>query len=393
MGKSTEKRIPWLKLGLAAIATQGLYFSMAHLAGEANRTRSQIFEETLPYFALWAALWVLFAFALSAVRNRAGKGVTLFVFITSFAFRTTLIPGEGFHNETPTGWFVDPGVNPLMTVSKKLGFELPRESTVTVKVIAAGADLAALALMAGLLKTAGLSPALSAAHGWNPLAVKESAASGRLVTLGLLFLVITIRALQKSSKWKAAMSYGTSLMAGLWTAACAPMMIRSLTASASVAALMAVSGWAWVGLNSIDVMSVPYIGSSLLPATVGVAGVVLTRNPLYPTVFCFALWLALVLFRAFRRRLESRDFPREMLFALGGLLMVLPQVYPWYFIPLSFFSAFSGNRGWLIFTTTAPLTYLAYGNGEWNGWSFWLAFAQYFPAYFVLVFDWLGKKG
>ena len=39
-----------------------------------------------------------------------------------------------------------------------------------------------------------------------------------------------------------------------------------------------------------------------------------------------------------------------------------------------------------MFTLLAPLSYLAFGDGEWN---FWLGFVQYFPAYASLVFVWL----
>ena len=72
--------------------------------------------------------------------------------------------------------------------------------------------------------------------------------------------------------------------------------------------------------------------------------------------------------------------------------MVSPQVLPWCFLPVAYFAAFSRNRGWLLFTATAPLTYFAFQEGRWIDWSFWLGFLQYFPAYFALVFSWLGGR-
>ena len=109
-------------------------------------------------------------------------------------------------------------------------------------------------------------------------------------------------------------------------------------------------------------------------------------------VLCFGVWLAVVLYRAFRSRRETGKIPGEALLALGGFLMVSPHVLPWHFIPVAYFAAFSRNPGWLVFTATAPLTYLAFQNGQWSGWSFWLGFLQYSPAYFALIFGWLGRS-
>jgi hypothetical protein len=103
-------------------------------------------------------------------------------------------------------------------------------------------------------------------------------------------------------------------------------------------------------------------------------------------------WLIVIFYRAVHLRPRPAELPLEALLAIGGLWMVSPWVLPWFFVPVAYFSAFSRNQGWLVFTATAPLTYLAFGEGDWSGWSFWLGCAQYFPAYFALIFGWLGKS-
>ena len=172
-------------------------------------------------------------------------------------------------------------------------------------------------------------------------------------------------------------------------------MMGTLGARAILSFLVGASAWAYLYLSGVLDLSITLtesMGGSLLPASVGLARIFVTRNPLYPAVLCFGVWLAVVLYRAFWKRPEPGKIPGEMLWAVGGLLMISPQVLPWHFIPVAYFAAFSRNRGWLVFTATAPLTYLAFHDGQWGSWSFWLGFLQYFPAYFALIFGWLGRS-
>jgi hypothetical protein len=125
---------------------------------------------------------------------------------------------------------------------------------------------------------------------------------------------------------------------------------------------------------------------------VSLAEVFVTRIPYYPVALCLGVWLAVVLYRAFWKRPEPAKFSHEALLAIGGFLMIAPHVLPWHFIPIAYFAAFSKNPGWLVFTATAPVSYLAFQSGQWSAWSFWLGFLQYFPAYFVLIYGWLGRS-
>jgi hypothetical protein len=383
----TKKRIPWLRLLLTAAGTEVLYLVLTKMSW-AERPRLPLLEQTAPFLGLWAGLLLLYAIAVHTTRNVGSRTVTRFVFLTSLLFRLTLIPAT---MTSPTRSITSPLDDAHLEILRMDMFE-NRTSVFADKVLSSGADLAALALAPGLLKAAGLPAALSLLYGWNPLAIKESAASSRFLPVVLLLLVLAIRAFQVKSRLKSALAFGAGLTGGLWPAACLPCLMRSLGAYTFVSLAMAAAAWAGLILVRTPFTDITYVGGSLLPAVASLANIFVTRNPTYPLILCWGAWLTIVLFRAFRKSVQPSEIPREALLAIGSFLMVSPQVLPWCFIPVAYFAAFSRNRGWLVFTATAPLTYLAFQDGRWSGWSFWLGFLQYSPAYFTLIFGWLGRK-
>lgn len=86
---------------------------------------------------------------------------------------------------------------------------------------------------------------------------------------------------------------------------------------------------------------------------------------------------------------DQRTLPREALLVAGVSLFLAPQVAPASFLLVAALAGLSRNRGWLVFTATAPLSYFGWGAGKW---SFWMGFAQYFPAYATTIYCWLGGE-
>jgi hypothetical protein len=104
-------------------------------------------------------------------------------------------------------------------------------------------------------------------------------------------------------------------------------------------------------------------------------------------VLAGALWCVAALVSLRGLKGDGSGLPRTVLTAVGFLVFLSPQARPWSFLPFAYLAAHSENRGWLAFTASAPLTYLALDVGTW---SFWLGFAQYFVPYASLTFVWLG---
>lgn len=366
----------FLRLLILSIASEGLYLFLAAQSGA-------------PPFAfplLWGALFVTFALAIRAVQGLQGKSgrvLVLFVFATSALFRLSLLLGRsGFSTDVPEAF-----LHAASPIRAAIGIrpELERFAAVAF-------DLGALALMPALLRAASLPAGLALVYGWNPLLVKEVAASGRIETIPLFFLLLAFLLLQKKRPGASALAYGASLAGPpfFW----ATLLLAARALGFRLALSLVVAGLAWAPLAATrpiaELLGWPpssTIGGSLMPATAELARLLVTRNPMVAIAACAGAWLLLALVRTVKLRPDGVDLPREALLLLGCFLFLSPQVLPWAFLPIAGLAAFSANPGWIVFSATAPLTYLALGEGSW---SFWLGFAQYFPGYASLIFVALG---
>ena len=373
----------FLRLLFLSIASEGLYLLLA------ARYQSVGFEETPVFFAIWAGLFLAYAFAIRVVQGpqgKSGRPLLLFIFITSALFRVSLLLEKG---GLPTG-APEAFLHAASPIRAAMGFRPGFEA-----IGAALFDLGALAMMPVLLRSLSLPAGLALVYGWNPLLVKEGAASGRLETIPLFFLLFAFLLLQKRRPVASALAYGASLAGPPFFWATLPLAARALGFRLVLSLL--VSGLAWAPLAAkrsfADLMGWPpdtYIGGSLMPATAALAKLFVTRDPLAPFLFCAGVFLLLALARTAKLGPDGAGLPREALVLLGCFLFLSPQVLPWAFLPIAGLAAFSANPGWIVATATAPLTYLALGEGKWT---FWLAFAQYFPLYASLVFVALGTRG
>ncbi len=368
-----------LRLFLLSTAGEGLYLLLA------SRYRPVGFEETPAFFAIWAALFVAYAFAIRTVREKSGRTLLLFISVTSALFRVSLLLETGGAASDPPEAFFQ-AASPIRAAAA-IRPELQRFVSVAF-------DLGALLLMPALLRGLSLPSGLALVYGWNPLLVKESAISGRIETIPLFFLLLAFLFLQNKRPGASALAYGASLAGPPFLWATLPLAARVLGFRLAFSLLIA--GLAWAPLAAertfTQLMGWPpgnYIGGSLLPATTTLASLFVTRDPLAPFLFGAGVWLLVALARTAKLGKDGAELPREALVLLGFFLFLSPQLLPWEFLPIAGLAAFSANPGWIVATATAPLTYLALGEGRW---SFWLAFAQYFPVYASLVFVALGTK-
>jgi hypothetical protein len=368
------------RLLILSIASEGLYLLLG------ARYQPLGFENRPAFLGLWAALVVAYAFAIRTVQGRSGRGLLLFIFLTSALFRVSLLLGTGvLSTEAPEAFLQ--AASPIRAAME------PRPDL--QRIGAAAFDLGALALMPALLRGLSLPSGLALVYGWNPLLVKEGSASGRPETVPLFFLLLAFLLLQRKRPTASALVYGASLAGPPFLWATLPLAARALGSRLALSLLAGALAWAPLAAANpfIDLMGWPAssrIGGSLMPAAATLARLFVTRDPLAPILFCAGSFLLLALARTAKLGPDGAGFPREALVLLGCVLFLSPQVLPWAFLPIAGLAAFSANPGWIVATATAPLTYLALDEGSW---SFWLAFAQYFPVYASLIFFALGTKG
>jgi hypothetical protein len=328
-------------------------------------------------------LFALYGLAVRAAARRGDSGVFVIIFIASLLFRGVLFLGPGL--DAPAADVFLYGRSPLTVLAGTLGIGVLVE-----RAIAAACDLGALALAPGLLKAARLPVGAAVIHGFNPLVVTEVAGRGRLEVVALVLLLVSLRLIQNDARWPGAIVYGASLGGPLSLAAALPLVAKAVRARIVLALGIALLAWSLALSQASFAERAGWppddaVGGSLTPALVAIANLFLTRNDGLVVGLLFAAWAVFALVRAARLRDDAR-LPQEALLALGSLVAISPQVLPWAFVAIAYLAAYSSNRGWIAFTATAPMIYLA--DGEW---SFWLGFAQYFVPYALTIFWWLGR--
>ncbi|HSF18722.1 MAG TPA: hypothetical protein VLK65_24570 [Vicinamibacteria bacterium] len=334
-----------LRLVLLSLPTGALYWLVAE---------RELGWETMELWAIWAALLFFYALGVQASSRARGSLSVGFILITSAAFRA-----GSFLFERP--------------------LDLPKAGV-------AGADVLALLVGLALLRRAKLPLGLVLVHGWNPLVVTELGAEARLEALALLGLVSAFALLQNGQEWLAALVYGGSLGGPLPVLATIPLMGRALGFRAVVSLALGAGLW-W--LKGWPPALGDYTGASLAPSLVTVSRFLVTRDPSFALGVALVGFLIVAIWAAMSLKDDHSRLPEKAIVAVGAFLFLAPFVLPWWFVAIGYLAAYSRNRGWLVFTATAPLTYLAMDEGSY---SFWLGFAQYFPAYASLTYVWLGRK-
>ena len=371
-----------LRLIVLSFVSAGLY---ALLAVRSDVERFRLFEQSVEFYILWVGLFIVYAMAIRTAGRKNGAAVYAVVFLTAAGFRATQFLGSGL-DHSDAAVFLH-GATPWSVL-----FDHVEASFDARRLAATAADLGSLLLAPSLLRAAGLPIGAALVHGWNPFIVKEVAGSGRLDAVALFFLIAALRLAQTPRfRGAAAVAYGVSLNGPLMLAGSLPLMGRALRNWVAPSLVIGVFGWTltfpgswltragWPPENSL--------GGSLTPGLQTLAGLFLTRHPTITLCATLGLWLVWSLRTAMRSQ-DSKRWPLETLVVLGGLIFVMPQVLPWAFLLVGTLAPYSENRGWLLFTATAPLTYLAFGGGAYG---FWLGFTQYFAAYAVLIFFGLGS--
>ena len=373
-----------LRLVFFALASEGLYLFWAarsRLPAEegllASWYRPVLFEETLEFLGAWALLFLVYALAARSSARAPQRGLTTFISATSAIFRVTLAIAGRFETTSAPAFLGVAG--PLASPLAEIASRLPWEAGAVRAALGIGADLFALALAPGMLRAAGLPVGLALLQGWNPLLVKEVAATPRVeIVFSLATILLGVRLLQRARPGLSAVALGVGL--GGWPAlgACLPAMARLLRARALVAAAIPLGLWTMARPSASwsSVLGWPPgddVGGSLLPSFETICRLFLSRDPMVPLVAAGALWCVVTIRALGGLKADGSNLPRALLPSVGFLILLAPQARPWSFLPLAYLAPYSPNRGWLAFTATAPMIYLALGGGDW---SFWLGFAS-----------------
>lgn len=264
-----------------------------------------------------------------------------------------------------------------------------------LKCVLVAAELAAAALLHGVAGRLGRAPGrVLVLLLWSPLAVVETAWSGHVDSLGLLFLALALAAATGPRRAGAALAGGALALAAMVKvapAAALPPFLRRLGWPAGVA----------FGVAGVMVM-LPYLdaGPRLLTglftyaehwrfneALFGMLEVVVP-GALGARFAAGVLVLGVVAWVTWRR------FPpdRALFWILGTGLLLSPTLHPWYLLWILPLAALRGSRGWLLATGTILLAY--WGLGTYQRTGIWphpdgLRLLIWGPPILILLVEWI----
>jgi hypothetical protein len=360
------------------------------------------FEESIAFVGVWSALFLLYALAIRAAAGRKRTVPFAVVFVTSAIFRASFFWTSALPTTTtePPRAFLQAD-SPMSSAVTSLD-ELPLVQRLEARIgrtavvrpaVSILFDLASLALAPGLLRALSLPEGLALVQGWNPLLVRESAGAP-IEPIALFLLLLAFRLAQTSRRALGALAYGASLTGPLPLVATLPLLAKAL--GTRVVLALAVAGGAWgLLLRSSswpDVLGWPprdSVGGSLFPAVASLNRLFVSRDARVAVYMMGTLLLLVAGLETAKLGRSLADLPRRALVVIACFLFVSPQVMPSAFLSLATLAAYSDNRGYVVFTATAPLVYWGI---DASGWNFWLAFTQYFPGYTSVLYTWLGRK-
>lgn len=270
------------------------------------------------------------------------------------------------------------------------------------KLAAAALDAGVVWALLALLAAGGWPRDRVVLYAWNPLAVVETAASGHVEPLGVLFVTLAVAWVMRGKAIRAGAALGAAVQAKLLPLILVFGFVRrmKLPAVLAMVAVVAVT----IAPYAVRGASIPrgvaayalhwehgavfFAGvraffegtdtTTHLKAAIASLqerwGGADTRlwDALYRCVWpgelaritVAAAALAWAAFQSFRPRLTAAH---EARLALGGALLLAPTLHPWYVLWVLPLAAAEAAGGWLLFAALVPLQYLA-GGGDVPWW-------------------------
>ena len=237
---------------------------------------------------------------------------------------------------------------------------LAPDSVLAMKIALGAAEVIALALLVALLGALGLPLARSAIYAWSPLVLVEVWSSAHLDALAVAAVVAAVLAAVRTRYALAAVALGVGTLVKVYPAFLLPLLVsvggvRLVVPFAIVVALgyAPLLGIGWQALGSLPrYVAEEYFNPGLVRSIVDVPGVPLAA---------MAVWAVAMAWRASPATLAARMVP-----LVGGLVVLGPNVFPWYALWLVPFLAVTPSVWWIGFTGSVVLAYAFFLSQPWS---------------------------
>lgn len=260
-------------------------------------------------------------------------------------------------------------------------------------------DMAALAVMAALLKAYGRDPNRLLIYAWNPLVVFEIAYSGHLEGITVFLLLSAFYLAARHHKKTGLIALALSSAIKLYPGLLLPALLNRTERIKGLAIFAAAFGllylpYAAAGKNLTGFLPI-YLKNPYESFNLGLKSLILH---FFPRLNYFGLSLVLIaglltagLVVLFRDKSADDDLYYGYLLT-GWLMILMPAaLHAWYVILIIPFLAFYPSAAWLVFSCTVTLSYLKYITPQ-GVMPLWVLLAEYVPLMVLLIFGYACRR-
>lgn len=225
------------------------------------------------------------------------------------------------------------------------------DSVLAIKVALGVAEIVGLALLVALLRALGRPLVRVAIYAWNPLVLVEVWGSGHLDALAVAAVIAAVLAAVTHRHGLAAVMLGLGTLVKLYPMALLPLVVRSggvrVLAPFTIVVVLGYAPFAGIGMQAVG--SLPrYLSEEYFNPGLVRSIVVAPAAPL----LAMAAWVGWVAWRRPRAPVVDR-----LVATIGGLIVLGPNVFPWYALWLVPFLAVTPSVWWITFTGTVAVAY------------------------------------
>jgi len=322
------------------------------------------------------------------------------------------------HPEIPT--IYPPGMQAVFAIAAAVSPSVP-----WFKLVMIGFDLAILLLLRRLTMWMGREVWSLAIYAWNPLVIIEVAGNGHNDVIAAAFLVLALLAMTRARKAWSAAALAAGILAKLFPFFCLPSLVRRtptrwlwpipLVVALGYLPVLAARGGLFRGLSEYGhrwqhndfLFRGILTATTWLDPTEALKGWISGVRPFlddatsidflysytHPQYVARAIAFGLMALVAVGVSFRPMPLSREMLVALGAVLLLSPPVHPWYLLWIAPLLAVRPSRGLILWTGLAPLSYALPARwgaeGPPGGVLLWL---EYLPVYALLAYDWIAAR-
>lgn len=223
-------------------------------------------------------------------------------------------------------------------------------------------------------------------YAWSPLAIVEIAGNGHIEAAAALLLLLAVHwAARRPRLSAAALALAALTQWFAWVAAPAVLAAgrrKWLGRAAAMALCFVVVMLPYAFMNKhfalrVIVANVRAHWSLLAPFNASLFALVANWFGRRAAEIVAAGVLIVVIAKSMVRKFEPA---RAALVAIAALLLVAPQVQPWYVLWLLPLLALWPERGWIYFSLAVPLAYLAPSHG-------WVVWVEYVPLFALMAWE------